>query len=108
MHRNGPVATAGGLIFIGTNADGIVRAFDKDTGKVLWERELDANPEGMAAVFEVGARQFVAFCASHYADIDEGNIAIFKGQASAQGYYVFALPASRPPSLPATSVPGRR
>ncbi len=108
VHRNGPVATAGGLIFIGTNADGIVRAFDKDTGKVLWERELDANPEGMAAVFEIGARQFVAFCASHYADIDEGNIAIFKGQASAQGYYVFALPASRPPSLPATSVPGRR
>jgi len=92
VHRNGPVVTAGGLIFIGTNADGIVRAFDKDNGKVLWERELEANPEGMAAVYEVGGRQYVAFCASYYPEVAPGNIAIFQGKASAQGYYVFALP----------------
>jgi quinoprotein glucose dehydrogenase len=92
VHRNGPVVTAGGLIFIGTNADGTVRAFDKDTGKVLWERELDANPEGMAAVYEVGGRQYVVFCASYYPDVSEGNIAIFQGKAEAQGYYAFALP----------------
>jgi quinate dehydrogenase (quinone) len=94
VHRNGPVVTAGGLIFIGTNADGYVRAFDKDTGKVLWERALDANPEGLAATYEVDGRQYVVFCASHYPEVDEDNIAIFKGAASAQGYYVFALPAS--------------
>ncbi len=94
VHRNGPVVTAGGLIFIGTNADGYVRAFDKDTGKVLWERALDANPEGLAATYEVDGRQYVVFCASHYAEVEDGNIAIFKGAASAQGYYVFALPAS--------------
>ena len=92
VHRNGMVVTAGGLIFIGTNGDGYVRAFDKDTGKVLWERALDANPEGMAAVFEVGGRQYVAFCASHYGDVDANNIAIFPGKQEAQGYYVFALP----------------
>jgi quinoprotein glucose dehydrogenase len=91
-HRNGPVVTAGGLIFIGTNADGIVRAFDKDTGKVLWERELEANPEGMAAVYEVGGRQYVVFCASYYPEVSDGNIAIFQGKAEAQGYYAFALP----------------
>jgi quinoprotein glucose dehydrogenase len=91
VHRNGPVVTAGGLIFIGTNADGMVRAFDKDTGKVLWERELDANPEGMAAVYEVAGRQYVVFCASYYGDVAPENIAIFKGSAAAQGYYVFGL-----------------
>jgi quinoprotein glucose dehydrogenase len=95
VHRNGPVVTAGGLIFIGTNADGTVRAFDKDTGKVLWERELDANPEGMAAVYESGGRQYVVFCASYYDEVAPGNIAIFKGKAEAQGYYVFALPPNR-------------
>ena len=95
VHRNGPVVTAGGLIFIGTNADGIVRGFDKDTGKVLWERELEANPEGMAAVYEVDGRQYVAFCASYYPDVDAGNIAVFPGKAEAQGYYVFALPEVR-------------
>jgi quinoprotein glucose dehydrogenase len=94
IHRNGPVVTAGGLIFVGTNADGTVRAFDKDTGHVLWQRELDANPEGMAAVYEVGGRQYVVFCASHYGDLAPGNIAIFPGRADAQGYYVFALPAN--------------
>ena len=92
VHRNGPVVTAGGLIFIGTNADGTVRAFDKDTGKVLWEHELDANPEGMASVFEVGGRQYVAFCASYYEQVAPENIAIFPGKVDAQGYYVFALP----------------
>ena len=92
IHRNGPVVTAGGLIFIGTNADGTVRAFDKDTGKVLWERQLEANPEGMAAVFEAGGREFVVFCASSYESVPEGSIAIFPGKPEAQGYYVFALP----------------
>ena len=91
-HRNGPVVTAGGLVFIGNNADGYVRAFDKDTGKLLWERALEANPEGIPAVFEAGGRQYVAFCASYYPEVPEGNIAIFPGKAEAQGYYVFALP----------------
>jgi quinoprotein glucose dehydrogenase len=72
----------------------MVRAFDKDTGRVLWERELDANPEGVAAVFEVAGRQYVAFCASHYPEASPGNIAIFPGKADAQGYYVFALPVA--------------
>jgi quinoprotein glucose dehydrogenase len=92
VHRNGPVVTAGGLIFIGTNGDGIFRAFDKDTGKLLFERELEANPEGMTAVYQVGGRQYVAFCASSYTDVAADNIAIFKGRPQAQGYYVFALP----------------
>jgi quinate dehydrogenase (quinone) len=92
VHRNGPVVTAGGLIFIGTNADGMVRAYDKDTGKVLWERALDANPEGMAAVYEAGGREYVVFCASFYNEVAPENIAIFKGKVEAQGYYVFALP----------------
>ena len=51
--RNGLVVTAGGLIFIGTWSDRTLRAYDKDTGKVLWEKEIDANPEGIPAVYEV-------------------------------------------------------
>lgn len=92
VHRNGPVVTAGGLIFVGTNGDGTVWAFDKDTGAVLWKQQLDANPEGMAAVYEVAGRQYVVFCASHYPTVPPGNIALFQGKAEAQGYYVFALP----------------
>ena len=86
------MATAGGLIFVGTNGDGYVRAFDKDTGKILWEYDLNANPEGIPAVYEVNGRQYVAFCASYYGSLDAGNVSTFQGKAENQGYYVFALP----------------
>ncbi|MPZ21496.1 MAG: PQQ-binding-like beta-propeller repeat protein [Luteitalea sp.] len=93
--RNGPVVTAGGLIFVGSWADRMLRAFDKDNGKLLWEYELNANPEGIVSVFEVGGRQYIAFCASG----EEGNETPIEeafearpGLASAQGYYVFVLP----------------
>ena len=41
--QGGPMATAGGLVFIaGTNDKGF-RAFDSKTGKALWETRLDAQ-----------------------------------------------------------------
>jgi quinoprotein glucose dehydrogenase len=97
-NRNGPVVTAGGLIFIGTWADRMVRAFDKDTGKMLWEKELEANPEGVPAVYEAGGRQYVVFCASgHLPDTAPGESFAWKaGKPEAQGYYVFALPRTVP------------
>ncbi|HKE25442.1 MAG TPA: PQQ-binding-like beta-propeller repeat protein [Bryobacteraceae bacterium] len=95
-HRNGPAVTAGGLIFIGTWGDRTVHAYDKDTGKIVWERQLEASPEGIAAVYEAGGRQYVAFCASGTAAQQDGsateNISFVPGKLEAQGYYVFALP----------------
>ena len=98
LHRNGPAVTAGGLIFIGTWPDRTVHAYDKDTGKILWEHELEANPEGLAAVYEVGGRQYVAFCASGVEPDAEPSMAFTPGKMEAQGYYVFALPKTSPGS----------
>jgi quinoprotein glucose dehydrogenase len=91
--RNGPVVTAGGLIFMATASDRMVRAYDKDTGKVLWEKEVGANPDGIPAVYEVGGRQYIAF----YAGVGRSyqGIAWNPGKPEAQGYYVFALPVVR-------------
>ncbi|MEP6596788.1 MAG: pyrroloquinoline quinone-dependent dehydrogenase, partial [Ginsengibacter sp.] len=36
----GPVVTAGGLVFIASTRDERIRAFDKKTGKVVWEYQL--------------------------------------------------------------------
>jgi quinoprotein glucose dehydrogenase len=88
--RNGPVVTAGGLIFIATASDRYVRAYDKDNGKVLWERQIDSNPDGLPAVYEVGGRQYVAFYAGNSRSYT--GIAWNAGKPEAQGYYVFALP----------------
>ena len=88
--RNGPVVTAGGVIFMGTEADRTVRAYDKDNGRILWERELESNPQSIPAVYEVNGRQFVAFFLSSGRAKDD---VVFKqGKPEAQGYYVFALP----------------
>ena len=57
--RGGPVATRTGLLFIGTAGDRMFRARDADTGKVLWEHQLDAATEGVPAVYQVNGRQFV-------------------------------------------------
>ncbi len=39
--QGGPIATAGGLVFIAGTIDKRFRAFDSKTGKVLWETMLD-------------------------------------------------------------------
>lgn len=39
----GPLATAGGLVFIGASNDARFRAFDSATGKELWSAFLDLN-----------------------------------------------------------------
>jgi quinoprotein glucose dehydrogenase len=92
VHRNGPVVTAGGLIFIAHFADRTVRAFDKDTGKVLWEKPLEANFAGIPAVYETGGREYVAFFGGEGEAPAAGSIAFTGAKKGSQGYYVFALP----------------
>jgi quinoprotein glucose dehydrogenase len=75
--------------------DRTVHAYDKDTGKILWEKELDANPEGVPAVYEAGGREYVVFCARSGRigmSVATEGFAWKAGKPEAQGYYVFALP----------------
>jgi quinoprotein glucose dehydrogenase len=88
--RNGPVTTAGGLIFIGTGPDRYVHAIDKDNGKMLWETQIDANPDGIPAIYQAGGRQYVAFYAAASGARD--TILQRAAKPDSQGYYVFALP----------------
>jgi glucose dehydrogenase len=60
--RGGPTATAGGLIFVGTSSDRKIRAYDQDTGNVLWSMDVGAAVEGVPTVYQVGGREFVVFC----------------------------------------------
>jgi quinoprotein glucose dehydrogenase len=79
----GPIVTAGGLIFIGaTNHDKKFRAFDKATGKLLWETTLPAAGNATPSTYEVGRRQFVVIAAGG------GK----SGAPSGGSYVAFALP----------------
>ncbi len=60
----GPIVTAGGVVFIGaTNYDKKFRAFDKVTGKLLWEIVLPAAGNATPSTYQVGGRQFVVIAA---------------------------------------------
>ena len=53
------VATGGGLVF-GGDANGRFRAFDHETGEVLWEINLGSPLTGFPITFAVDGRQYVA------------------------------------------------
>ena len=53
------VATGGGLVF-GGDANGRFRAFDQETGEVLWEINLGSPVSGFPVSFAVDGRQYVA------------------------------------------------
>ncbi len=79
----GPVVTAGGLLFIGaTNHDRKFHAYDKSTGELLWETELEAAGNATPAVYEVNGRQLIVIAAGG------GK----SGARSGGSYYAFALP----------------
>ena len=53
------VGTAGGLLF-GGDVNGRFRAFDQDTGEVLWEINLGSSVTGFPITYAVDGRQYVA------------------------------------------------
>ncbi len=81
----GPIVTAGGLVFIGaTTYDEKFRAFDKRTGKLLWETKLPAGCFATPAMYEVRGRQFLVVPAG-------GG----RGRPSSAKYVAFALPEKK-------------
>lgn len=79
----GCVATGGGLVFIGGSADEMFRAFDAETGEVLWEYKLPAGGYAVPSVYEVDGRQYVVIAAG-------GGNRI--GTPTGDAYVAFALP----------------
>lgn len=59
----GPVVTAGGLIFIGASADAKFRAFDKESGKILWEHDLPLDANATPSTYMVNGKQYVVVSA---------------------------------------------
>ena len=57
--RNAPLVTAGGLVFLVIGPERKVHAYDRDTGKELWQHSLPNGAEGMPATYQVNGRQFV-------------------------------------------------
>lgn len=59
----GAIATAGGLVFIGSTRDEKFRAFDSSNGKILWEGTLPAGGYACPSSYQVNGKQYVVIAA---------------------------------------------
>jgi glucose dehydrogenase len=77
----GPIATAGGLVFIGATNDNRFRAFDSKSGKELWSTKLDYTATAVPITYQgKNGKQYVAIMAAS------------GGQGDKQALLVYALP----------------
>ncbi len=65
----GPIITASGLLFIGaTIYDHKIRAFNSQTGKLLWEADLPYSGVATPATYMVDGKQYIVIAASGQRD----------------------------------------
>ena len=82
----GPIATAGGLVFVAAAMDSKLRAIEAATGREVWHGDLPAPGMSVPVTYMVNGKQYVVISAggSHRADtrlsdttvafaLDEGN-----------------------------------
>ena len=80
----GPIVTAGGVVVIAATVyDHKIRAFNSDTGKLLWEAELPYAGVATPATYMIDGKQFIVIATS--------NQRTPKGPQGA-AYVAFALP----------------
>ena len=86
------LATAGDLVFWG-DLDHMFRAFDADSGKMLWETKLNGPMQNSTITYAVNGKQYVAVLTGSGRVtgglIDQAGI---KPNRTYNSLYVFALP----------------
>lgn len=78
----GPLVTANGLLFIAATKDGKFRAFNRHTGKLLWETTLPASGFATPATYSWNGKQYIVIAC--------GGTKL--GTAKGNQYVAFALP----------------
>jgi quinoprotein glucose dehydrogenase len=71
----GPVATAGGLVFIGATTDKFLRAFDARTGQLVWKRRLPYTANATPMTYRVGPqdRQYLVVASGGHGWSEPGD-----------------------------------
>ena len=82
------VATGGGLVF-GGDVNGRFRAFDHETGEILWEINLGSSVSGYPITYAVAGRQYVAVSTGTQRFLD---LTPELRPSSGNNLFVFALP----------------
>ena len=73
----GPLITAGGVVFVGATIDHAIRAFDIETGKLLWQGALPGGARATPMTYRaVNGRQFVVICVGGGDEFGNGDYVI--------------------------------
>ncbi len=74
----GPLVTDGGLLFIGaTNYDRKFRAYDKSSGKLLWETRLPFAGNATPIAYEVNGREYIVIAAGGGKDLNSKSGGVY-------------------------------
>ncbi len=91
----GVLSTAGGIAFVG-DLDRNFRAFDVNTGRILWQTRLPAAVQGFPLTFSAGGKQYVAVTTANGGGSPRNVPAVIATElrypTTGNGLYVFALP----------------
>jgi quinoprotein glucose dehydrogenase len=95
----GPLATAGGLVFIGAAMDSYLRAYDSADGAEMWSAKLPAGGQATPMAYEWKGRQYVVIAAGGHGDL-----------GTRRGDYVVAFALGEGPNVVERLLdrPGRR
>jgi quinoprotein glucose dehydrogenase len=63
VNFGGAIVTAGNCIFVAGSLDGHFRAFDRQTGAVLWEYQLPAGGQATPMTYSLDGKQYVVIAA---------------------------------------------
>ena len=86
------MTTGGGLVF-GGDVSGNFRAFDQDTGKVLWTTNLGSPVNGFPVSYSANGRQYVAVSTgTSLVSSGVSRLGAEQAKGNANTLYVFALP----------------
>ncbi len=83
INLGGPMATAGGLVFASATMDNVIRAFDSQTGKELWQYELPAGGQATPMTYTYKGKQYVVIAAGGHGKL---------GTKQGDSVLAFALP----------------
>ena len=69
----GPIATAGGVVFVAATLDHFLRAFDVETGRELWKGPIPAGARATPMTYVLNGKQFVVIAVGGNEDWGKGD-----------------------------------
>jgi quinoprotein glucose dehydrogenase len=85
----GPIATKGGLVFVGGSLDNKFRAFDRESGEELWSAQLPGGGFTPPSTYQVNGKQYIVIPAAgggNLFDLDKDE------PATSDAFVAFTLP----------------